>query len=127
MESATNKPKRLHILRLLFTGFRTSEFKLWILFLYYWIIILSRLNFIAVSLRNTDNTNKYLDDYIFCSLGGYKDECRVYEEQLQEETVALLVMSYISTVLLSFVHLINLFFVIPFSDAKETLKRLLSR
>ena len=111
----------------MFVRFSTSEFKLWILFWYYWIAILTRLIFTALSLRSSDNINKYLDEYLFCSLGGYRDECRVYENQLQEETVPLLIMSYISFMLISFAHFINLFFVIQFSDAKETLKKLFFR
>ena len=126
MQSAANK-KSHGLLNLMFARFSTSEFKLWILFLYYWIAILTRLIFIALLLRSTDNINKYLDEYIYCSVGGYRDECRVYEKQLQEETIPLLIMSYTSTLLMSFAHLINLFFVIQFSDAKETLKRLFSR
>lgn len=42
-----------------------------------------------------DSVNKHLTDYIFCSFGGYRDECRVFLEQLQEETVDLLVFDYI--------------------------------
>ena len=106
VESATTK--RSHrLLKFVFVGFRTSEFKLWILFLYYWIAILVQLTSIAVSLQKTDAINKYLSDYILCSLGGYRDKCRVYNEQLQDKTLLPLVVSYIATVLLSFTHLIN--------------------
>ena len=125
VESAITK--RSHrLLKFVFVRFRTLEFKLWILFLYYWIAILVQLISIAVSLQKTDAINKYLGDYILCSLGGYRDECRVYNEQLQDETLLPLVVNYIATVLLSFTHLINLFFEIPFANAKKRLKRLFS-
>ena len=56
-----------------------------------------------------------------------RDKCRVYNEQLQNETLlplAVNYINYIATILLSFTHLINLFFVIPFANAKKRLKRL---
>ena len=126
MESATNETCKL--LKIVFTGLKTfSEFKLWVLFVYYWIAILTRFIFNAILLRDMDRANKHLNVYIFCSFGGYRDECRVFLEQLQEETVDWLVIDCISTLLISFLNLFNLFFVIQFSDAKATLKKLFSR
>ena len=125
MESTTNK--RSHrLLNFLFARFNTSEFKLLILFLYYWIAILARLISIAVSLRNTDKIYKYLNNYTLCSLGGYREECTVHDEQLQDEADVILVMSYISTILVLFVYFINFFFVISFADAKKILKKLIT-
>ena len=125
MESATNETRKL--LKLMFTGLKTSEFKLWVLFLYYWMALLARFIFIAILLQNMDHINKQLTDYTFCSLGGYRDECRVFQEQLQEEAAVWLVVDCISILLISLVNLFNLFFVIQFSDAKATLKKLFSR
>ena len=124
MESATNET----LLKIVFSGLKTfPEFKLWVLFIYYWIAILTRFIFNAILLRDTDCVNQHLNDYIFCSFGGYRDECRVFLEQLQEETVDWLVIDCISTLLISFLNLFNLFFVIQFSDVKATLKKLFSR
>ena len=125
MESATNK--KYTLLKLVFTGFKTSEFKLWVLFLYYWITILIRATFSVVLLRNMDHISQHLSDYIFCSFGGYRDECRIFQEQLQNDAVLWLVVDCISILLLSFVNLFNLFFVIQFSDVKASFKKLFSR
>ena len=125
MESAADKKHTL--LKLVFTGFKTSEFKLWVLFVYYWITILIRATFNAVLLRNMDHISQPLSDYIFCSFGGYRDECRVFQEQLQNEAVLWLVIDCISILLISFVNLFNLFFVIQFSDVKAFHRKLFSR
>lgn len=119
-----HKPFKFKIIR-----FNASEFKLLVLFCYYWITILIRVIFHGLLLRNRnrDLANKYLLDYTSCSFGGYRDECRVFEEQLREETIVLLVIGHISTMFLSLVNLINLFFVIQFSDIKERFKRLFSK
>jgi len=74
-----------------------------------------------------DHISQYLSDYIICSFGGYRDECGVFKERLQNEGALWLVMDCVSILLFSFVNLFNLFFVIQFSDVKAFLKKLFSR
>ena len=81
------------------------------------------LSTIALMLRNSDHSNSKQIDHFFCSIGGYRKECDVFRDQLLEVQTETVVMDILSIIVLSFVNVVNLFFVINFSDFKKYLKK----
>ena len=53
-------------------------------------------------------------------------ECDRFREKLNDNLIPLIVFDLISTVLISFVNIINLLFVIQYKDVKEIFKKILT-
>ena len=103
--------------------FTVAQLKLSVLFAYYWVTSVILLSTIGLMLRNLDHANTQQVNHFYCSIGGYRRECDVYREQLLGVQTETVVMDLMSITVLSFVNVVNLFFVINFSDFKNHLKK----
>ena len=59
------------------------------------------------------------DDYIMCTAGGDKVECHAIEDKLYDATTSLLIVEWIAGTLGQFISIVNLNFVLQYSDLKK--------
>ena len=90
---------------------------------YYWLTAMLLLSTIALMLRNSDHSITQQVNHFYCSIGGYRMECDMFRDKLLEVQTETVVMDILATAVLSFVNVVNLFFVINFSDFKKYLKK----
>ena len=106
-------------------GFSTPETKLFILFWYYITILLLILTFCSVKIQAVDPTFENLEAYFWCSIAGYKPECDVYKEKIEDVSQS----SYYYLDLLSYltactINVSNLTYSLQFYDIKLFIKKL---
>ena len=58
-------------------------------------------------------------DYITCTAGGDKVECHAIEDKLYDATTSLLIVEWIAATLGQFISIVNLNFVLQYSDLKK--------
>ena len=103
----------------------TAEAKLLILFLYYGITNFVLICGFSVYLRTYENILNTFMDYVICSAGGDKAECHVIRDRLYDAVTAPLIMDWIVSTLVLFLSIVNLNFVIQYSDIKKAISYLL--
>lgn len=77
-------------------------------------------------LRSNDTVVENISNFTTCSAGGYRTECDVYRENLNNNLTPTIVFDLISTLFLSFVNIVNLFYVLQYRDIKEAFKKAFS-
>ena len=75
-------------------------------------VIYARVTF----LLSIDDYNTHTDNYIFCSAGGYNEECEVYREDAEQTLTATFVLTIFVGILLSFLNLSHLLYVVNISN-----------
>ena len=103
----------------MFNKFSAAETKLFTVFLFYGVTILSVLCNFCVFLRVIEDTVSAFGDYIVCSAGGDKAECDAIEDRLYDATIYLLIVEWIAGTLGQFISIVNLNFVLQYSDVKK--------
>ena len=82
-------------------------------------IIYARVTF----LLSIDAYNTHTDNYIFCSAGGFNEQCEMYREDAEQTLTATLVLAFCVGILLSFLNLSHLLYVVNiFNFIKGTKK-----
>ena len=114
--------RRLSFREKVFTSYSVPETKLLILFSYYGTAIVLLLIHLVVALRSNDTVVENVSGFTLCSVGGYRTECDIYRENLNNNLTPLLVFDLISTVFFSLVNIINLLYVLRYREIKEALK-----
>ena len=109
----------------LFTKFSAAEAKLFILLLYYGVAILSMLYNFCVYIRVIDDIISIFADYIICTAGGDKVECNALEDRLYDSTISVLTLQWIAGTLALLINIVNLNFVLQYSDVKKIIGYLL--
>ena len=104
--------------------FSVAEMKLIILFSYYWIALLLLLTSFGVVLHQFNDQRTHFLDHVACSIGGYREECEVFRENLKQSSIPLLVVTSIVVIFTSFCNIVNLIFVLQFSNVKKWIKKL---
>jgi len=104
--------------------FSVAEMKLIILFSYYWITVLLLLTSFGVVLHQFNDQRSYFLDHVFCSIGGYREECEVFRENMKQSSIPLLVVNSIVALFTSFCNVVNLIFVLQFSSVKKWIKKI---
>ena len=64
-------------------------------------------------------------DYIICTAGGDKVECHAIEDRLYDAIDSLLITDWIASTLGQFVSIVNLNFILQYSDIKKIIGYLL--
>ena len=67
-------------------------------------------------LLSIDAYNMHTDNYIFCSAGGFNEECEVYREDAGQTLTAAFVLTIFVGILLSFLNLSHLLYVVNISN-----------
>jgi len=111
------------VLKVVCTGFSTPETKLFALFGYYILVIVILLTHFTVLLQTADSTIEQLGNYFTCSVAGYKPECEVYREKLEDVSRPTYFLDLASTMLLCSITLSNLTYVLQYYDIKKFFKR----
>jgi len=123
----TQKPSRStrFSFKKFFLTLSVPEAKLLILFFFYWIVTVLITNTISFVIRNSDRALEKALDFIICSAGGYRTECRMLEENLVDgNTIAGVVLVIVMNTMLTSASWANLFFLIQIQDLKALFKRL---
>ena len=110
------------VLKSFCTGFSsTPETKLFFLFWYYIFVAVVLYAYFTVVLQQASTRADHLYEYFNCSFAGYKPECEVYKEKLNDITLAGYVLDLITTMLLCSVTLSNLVYVLQYVEVKKFL------
>ena len=102
----------------------TPERKLMILFSYYAFSATMILIHLVINLRSTDNTVQNVTSYTLCSTGGYREECNVHRENLNNGLIVSVIFDFIATLFLSLGNIVNLFYVIPVNIIRKGLDKI---
>ena len=86
---------------------------------FYGLLILTQLTALTVFLRNINDISDALIAYLFCSLGGDKEECISLGERRFNYVTPPLVMDWIAFILEMLTSVINLNFLITYTDVKN--------
>ena len=95
-----------------------------ILFSYYAITIVVLLIHLVINLWIIDGAAENVVKFIFCSAGGYKTECHIFKDRLHKILTPSIVSGLMTTLLLSFINIVNLVYVIQFQDIRKAFKKL---
>ena len=121
-ESTPKSRTFLTVLKSFCTGFSsTPETKLFFLFWYYIFVAVVLYAYFTVVLQQASTRADHLYEYFNCSFVGYKPECEVYKEKLNDVTLAGYVLDLITTMLLCSVTLSNLVYVLQYVEVKKFL------
>ena len=112
------------IIKVLCTGFSSPEKKLFILFWYYILVLIVLLTYFMVKLLTADSANEQLQNYVSCSVGGYKPDCDIYRRKIENITWPSYYLDLASTLLLCSVTLSNLTYVLQIIDIKKIFSKL---
>ena len=124
-EQLLHKPNAITaIMKVLCTGFSSPEKKLFILFWYYILVLIVLLTYFMVKLLTADSVNEQLQNYVSCSLGGYKPECDTYRKKIENITWPSYYLDLASTLLLCSITLSNLTYVLQIIDIKKLFSKL---
>ena len=77
-------------------------------------------------IQNTDELEKYLYLYIFCSTGGYREECDAYKEKAFDSFTSRTILGVFVLLLISFLNYSHLMYVVQFSSIKKKIMKLFS-
>ena len=69
-----------------------------------------------------DATFKNVENYLKCSLGGYKPECDVYKQNIEEVTRPSYYLALLAYLISCTVNLGNLTYTLQFNDIKKIIK-----
>ena len=58
-------------------------------------------------------------NYVICAAGGDKVECQAIEDKLYDATTSLLIVNWITGTMGQFISIVNLNFVLQYSDLKK--------
>ena len=110
-------------LKVFCSGFSTPETKLFVLFLYYILVVVILLTHFTVLLQSIDSTVEQLGNYFSCSIAGFKPECEVYREKLEDASRSTYLLDLAATMLLCSITLSNLTYVLQYYDIKKFFRR----
>ena len=111
-----------------FITLSVPEAKLLILFFFYWTAIILVTHAISFVIRKSDSALEKVEDFVICSVGGYRPECIPLRENLVDgNTIIGLVLVILMNTLLAFASWANLFFVIQSAELKALFKGLFDR
>ena len=102
-------------------GCYTPEAKLFILLLYY--VVLGAVGILSFA-SNTlfaDSTFKTIENYLKCSTAGYKPECDVYKENIEEITRPSFYLALLAYLMSCTTNLGNLIYTLQINDIKKLL------
>jgi len=105
------------------TRFSTPEIKLFALFWYYIIVVIVLLTHFTEILISADSTVERLQNYITCSIGGYRPECDAYQQRLEDGYRGSYYLDITALTLVCSVTLSNLTYVLQYYDIKKFLSR----
>jgi len=106
-------------------GYSAVEVKLLLLFCYYAINFLVYLTALVVYLYVLNKYGVSFFDYQVCSAGGFKEECEVHREKIEDLYIPSTVMSMLSVILFSVINFCHLMYVIHYQSARKTLRNAL--
>lgn len=104
-------------------GFSTPEAKLFILFWYYILVFLVNLTYFTVSAQAANSMFENLVDYLKCSVAGYKPECDVYKENIEEITRPSYYLDLLTYMMASTINLSSLTYTLQICDIKLFIKK----
>ena len=105
-------------------GFSTPETKLFILFWYYVSVFLLILSFCSVKIQTVDPTFENLEAYFRCSIAGYKPECDVYKEKIEDVSQSSYYLDLLTYLMACTINVSNLTYSLQFCDIKLFIKKL---
>ena len=73
-----------------------------------------------------DSTFESLEDYLECSLGGYKPECDIYKENLENITQPSYYLDLLTIMMSCLINVAHLIYAIQFYDVKSVVKKICS-
>ena len=85
---------------------------------------ISTLSF-ASNTISADSTYKNIENYLKCSTAGYKPECDVYKENIEEVTRPSFYLALLTYSISCTINLGNLIYTLQINDIKKIIKRFL--
>ena len=122
-EYSCNPKDILVLLKSFWTGFSTPETKLFVLFWYYILVIFVLLAHFTDILLSANSTVEQLQNYFACSIAGYRPECDVHQDELEDVYRASYFLDLAALMLLCSITLSNLTYVLQCHDIKRFLRR----
>ena len=104
-------------------GCSAAEGKLSVLFCYYSLVVL--LYFIATMILVTasDEFISNLVEYLICSAGGYRNECKEHKERAVQSLATGFVLLTGTTILFSFINLAHFMYIVRFHAVKKVMQK----
>ena len=90
------------------------------------LLFLVILTFFIARIKAADATFQNLEDYFMCSIVGYKPECDVYKEKIEEITRPSYYLDLFSYMITSAINLANLMYTLQIHDVKLFIQKLVS-
>ena len=104
-------------------GFSTPETKLFILFWYYISAFLAVVTYLTANLQSVNSTFESLEDYLECSISGYRPECDIYKKNIEDITRPSYYLDFFSTMMACLINVAHLLYAIQFYDVKSAFKK----
>jgi len=99
------------------------EVKLTMLFCYYAVTFFVYLFAVIAFFQEVDDYDTYIDKYIFCSAGGFKEECEIHRVRAERSTVLSSVIIIIGLFLYTFINIIHLLYIVHVPSVLERIRR----
>ena len=122
-EYSCNPKDILVLLKSFWTGFSTPETKLFVLFWYYILVMIVLFAHFTELLLSANSTAEQLQNYFRCSIAGYRPECDIHRDKLEDVYRASYFLDLAALVLLSSITLSNLTYVLQYYYIKRFLWR----
>ena len=96
---------------------------MFILFWYYVLVFLVILTYLTASTQAVNSMFENLEDYLRCSIAGYKPECDVYRENIKEITRPSYYLDLLTYIMTSTINLSSLTYTLQIYDIKLFIKK----
>ncbi|XP_065911428.1 uncharacterized protein [Dysidea avara] len=115
--------KNITVSKVFCLGYSIPEVKLTMLFCYYTITFFMYFCAVIAYLQEVDEYNANIGEYIFCSAGGFKEECEIHRVRAERSTVLSTVLIIISLLLYTLINIIHLLYVVHVPTMLDSIRK----
>ena len=99
------------------------EVKLTMLFCYYAVTFFVYFFAVVAYFQEVDDYETNIGEYIFCSAGGFNEECEIHRVRAEKSTLLSTVVIIIGLFLYTFVNIIHLLYVVHVPSVLEGIRK----
>ena len=115
--------KNITVSKVFCLGYSIPEVKLTMLFCYYTITFFMYFCAVIAYLQEVDEYNANIGEYIFCSAGGFKEECEIHRVRAERSTILSTVLIIISLLLYTLINIIHLLYVVHVPTMLDSIRK----
>ena len=99
------------------------EVKMTLLFCYYAVTFFVYFCAVVAYFQEADKYSTNIEKYIFCSAGGFKEECEMHREKAERSVVPSTVLIIIGLLLYTFINVIHLLYVVHIPTVWNSIRK----